>query len=121
MTQPLQVHLACNPMRGIFLAYAAVVLVGCRETPKANEQTPPIAGNGRMMALIDSARAVTLAVEAYRTDKGASAPMPGVLRFQRDTSGTLIYLTPVNPSVQGGGMLLRVGNDGRVAVLQRSQ
>lgn len=70
---------------------------------------------------IDSTKAVSLALQAYRAETGAHVLAMVPAQFERDSAGVLIYLRPADPRIQGGGALIRVENSGASVVVRRSQ
>ncbi len=72
----------------------------------------------------DSIAAVTAAVRALQADDSAhgwgSIPLQ-VFKFERDTGGALVTLLPVDPTVRGGGGLIRVARGGAARLIERYQ
>jgi hypothetical protein len=85
--------------------------------PDATPRPPP-----STLADSDSIAAVAAAVGALQQDDSlhgwGSIPVQ-VLRFERDSAGALVTLLPQDPTVPGGGALVRVSRRGAARLIER--
>ena len=70
----------------------------------------------------DSAATVAAAVQALQADDSVhgwgSIPVQ-VLKFERDGAGVLVTLLPQDPTVPGGGALVRISRRGTARLIER--
>src|SRR5712692_3853081 len=91
-------------------------------TTTAGGAAPPPPAVTRTQADSDSIAVVAAAVGALQSDDSlhgwGSIPVQ-VLKFERDSVGALVTLLPQDPTVPGGGALVRVTRRGATRLIER--
>jgi len=104
---------------GVMPVALLVVALGCGRMRAAPDRPNLVTTDSHQ---VDSARAVALAIQAYRSEREKDDSIQvEVSAFTRDTAGVLIHLSPVSPTVRGGGMLVRVTIDHLARIVERYQ
>jgi hypothetical protein len=93
-----------------------------RPTPTADSDTATPRPAPSVVADSDSIAVVAAAVAALQEDDSlhgwGSIPVQ-VLKFERDSAGALVTLLPQDPTVPGGGALVRVTRRGAARLIER--
>jgi hypothetical protein len=93
-----------------------------RPTPSADSDTATPRPAPSAVADSDSIAVVAAAVGALQQDDSlhgwGSIPVQ-VLKFERDSAGALVTLLPQDPTVPGGGALVRVTRRGAARLIER--
>src|SRR5467141_2023799 len=93
-----------------------------RPTPTADSDTTAPRPAPSAVADSDSIAVVAAAVAALQQDDSlhgwGSIPVQ-VLKFERDSAGALVTLLPQDPTVPGGGALVRVTRRGVARLIER--
>ena len=88
----------------------------------ADAAPPPLPSPTLTHADSDSIAVVAAAVAALQADDSlhgwGSIPVQ-VLKFERDSAGVLVTLLPEDPTVPGGGALVRVARGGAARLIER--
>jgi hypothetical protein len=96
-----------------------------RPTPRADDSSDtahPPPPPSSIVADSDSIAAVAAAIGALQQDDslhGWGSIAVQVLKFERDSAGELVTLLPQDPTVPGGGALVRVTRRGAARLIER--